>query len=44
MTLRLLKALFTDSSAWAWREMTTADVDTPMGAASPPVRAVAARA
>jgi UDP-3-O-[3-hydroxymyristoyl] N-acetylglucosamine deacetylase len=44
MTLRLLKALFADSDAWAWREMTTADVDTPMGAASPPARAVAARA
>ena len=44
LTLRLLKSLFADSSAWTWREMTMADVNPSMGAASPPVRAVAARA
>ncbi len=55
LTLRLLKALFADSSAWSWREMTTADIEasvgetgmgdeTGMGATAPPTRAVAARA
>lgn len=39
LTLRLLRALFADESAWAWREMTAADV----GAAPVlPERAVAA--
>lgn len=41
LTLRLLRKLFADESAWAWREMTAADV----GAAPVlPERAVAARA
>jgi UDP-3-O-[3-hydroxymyristoyl] N-acetylglucosamine deacetylase len=48
LTLRLLKALFADSSAWRWREMTSADMEIPgetsMGATAPPTRAVAARA
>ena len=49
LTLRLLKALFADSNAWTWREMTSADIEiaegeTTMGAATPPARAVAARA
>lgn len=49
LTLRLLKALFADSSAWAWRDMTLADMEistaeTAMGGAVPPARAVAARA
>ena len=44
LTLRLLKALFADEDAWAWRNMTEADTDTPMGASVPPARAVAARA
>lgn len=49
LTLRLLKALFADSSAWRWREMTTADIEvsmgeTSMGAAAPPTRAAAAHA
>jgi len=49
LTLRLLKTLFADSSAWSWREMITTDIEAPlgetsMGAAAPPTRAVAARA
>lgn len=49
LTLRLLKALFADSSAWRWRDITAADIEvspcqTGMGAAVPPTRAVAARA
>lgn len=44
MTLRMIRALFAEKSAWAWREMTEADLDLPMGAATPPARAVAARA
>lgn len=44
LTLRLLRALFADSSAWALRDMTTADLEVPMGAVAAPARAVAARA
>jgi UDP-3-O-[3-hydroxymyristoyl] N-acetylglucosamine deacetylase len=49
MTLRLLKALFADSSAWAWRDITTADIEIASGEAAmsgpaAPARAVAARA
>jgi len=43
-TLRLLRTLFADRSAWAWRTMTEADLAPAMGAAVPPVRAVAASA
>ena len=48
MTLRMLKTLFADDSAWRWREMTESDLEpdleTSMGASVPPARAVAARA
>ena len=44
LTLRLLRALFADQSAWAWREMTEADLDLPMGPSAAPARAVAAPA
>ncbi len=44
MTLRMLKTLFSDASAWRWREMTESDIEVPMGASVPPARAVAARA
>ncbi|MHA1600425.1 MAG: UDP-3-O-acyl-N-acetylglucosamine deacetylase [Alphaproteobacteria bacterium] len=49
LTLRLLKALFADSSAWSWRDITAADIGTSadesaMGATATPARAVAARA
>ncbi len=48
MTLRMLRTLFADDSAWRWRELTEPDLEveaeTAMGASAPPARAVAARA
>ena len=52
MTLRLLRTLFEDESAWRWRELREADLEvepepapkTSMGASVPPARAVATRA
>ena len=44
LTLRLLQTLFADRDAWRLREMTEADLAPVMGAATPPARAVAARA
>jgi UDP-3-O-[3-hydroxymyristoyl] N-acetylglucosamine deacetylase len=48
MTLRMLRTLFADESAWRWRELTEADQeigpDPAMGASVPPARAVAERA
>lgn len=44
LTLRMLRTLFADEDAWTWRDMTEADLDLPMGASTPPARAVAARA
>ncbi len=44
LTLRLLQKLFADRDAWSWRDMTEADLAYGMGAVTPPVRAVAARA
>ncbi|MFQ6017970.1 MAG: UDP-3-O-acyl-N-acetylglucosamine deacetylase [Kiloniellaceae bacterium] len=44
LSLRMLKALFADHSAWTWTEMTETDLAQPVGATVPPVRAVAARA
>lgn len=46
MTLRMLRTLFADDSAWRWREMTESDLEpdtgTSPGASVPPARAVAA--
>ncbi len=52
MTLRLIRTLFANDSAWRWRELTEADLEvepeltpeTGMGASIPPARAVATRA
>ena len=44
LTLRLIRALFADKSAWAWRDMTHADLDLSMGPSTAPARAVAAPA
>jgi UDP-3-O-[3-hydroxymyristoyl] N-acetylglucosamine deacetylase len=48
MTLRMLRTLFADESAWRWRELTEADLEIEpepaMGASVPPARAVAERA
>jgi UDP-3-O-[3-hydroxymyristoyl] N-acetylglucosamine deacetylase len=44
LTLRLLQKLFADRDAWSLRDMTEADLAYGMGAVTPPVRAVAARA
>lgn len=44
ITQRMLKTLLADRSAWAWTEMTEADLAQPVGAMVPPVRAVAAPA
>jgi len=44
LTLRLLQTLFADRDAWRLRDMTEADLAFGMGAVTPPVRAVAARA
>jgi UDP-3-O-[3-hydroxymyristoyl] N-acetylglucosamine deacetylase len=44
ITQRMLKTLLSDRSAWAWTEVTEADLAQPAGAMVPPVRAVAARA
>ncbi len=41
LTLRMLRALFADESAWVRREMTAADLEPSMGASAPPTRAVA---
>ena len=49
MTLRMLRALFANESAWRWRDLTKADLEvepettpkTGMGASVPPARAVA---
>jgi UDP-3-O-[3-hydroxymyristoyl] N-acetylglucosamine deacetylase len=45
MTLRMLRTLFADESAWRWREMTEVDLEIEpepaMGASVPPARAVA---
>jgi len=43
LTLRLLRALLADASAWTWRELTEADLQPTAGAALP-ARAVAAHA
>ncbi len=52
MTLRMIRTLFANDSAWRWRELTEADLEVEpelipemgMGASVPPARAVAARA
>lgn len=44
LTLRLLQKLFADRGAWRLRDMTESDLAFGMGAVTPPVRAVAARA
>ena len=45
MTLRMIKTLFADESAWRWRDMTEADMaiepELAMGTSIPPTRAVA---
>lgn len=52
MTLRMIRTIFADDSAWRWRDLTEADLesepeltsDTGMGASVLPARAVATRA
>ncbi len=41
LTLRLLRALFAERSAWDWQDMTAADLERPVGAPAMPERAVA---